>query len=244
MEKKFAIIGLAVIFILAAGPGIVLAATKIKTAATKKLGSASASRANTVLRKPATPSPAKPVSSNNIFYDPQTSAYIQASTYYLMPNQTFTVAGSYFAPNEQVEILAAGVSKIVTSDNRGNFTTDPFKLSLADIRSTVEVTAVGKSSHVTRSANLVVGTYYPTVVPDSYYKVLGSQVVFSGKSYAPGEQVSVYYSGKVLDTVTADSGGNFNYSVKVRDTAGSQEYNFIGRYTQTMFRVNLTVGLK
>jgi hypothetical protein len=173
----------------------------------------------------------------------QPDPYIILSSYYRLPNQTFTVSGRGFGVNEDVHVSFAGQTVAVTANNVGEFTAANISVPFSVINSNQTVTAHGVTSGLHKSATLVVGTFYPFVSPSAYFFLPGQNISFNGIRFAPGEQVAMRRGGENIGTFTADGSGSFSTgSALVPSFPGNYTYTFTGSLTGLVSTVNIIVG--
>ncbi|MBU6389296.1 hypothetical protein KGQ71_02150 [Patescibacteria group bacterium] len=136
----------------------------------------------------------------------QLNPLLNPSSYYLLPGQAYSIAGTGFAPTEDV-ILTQGTTQLshMAADSLGsvNFAGLVFP---ATRKPTLTFTATGQSSSAASTVDIAAGQYYPYALSDNYYTQPGSTVTVQGFSFAPGETVTV--TDGTSQTTTADSFGN------------------------------------
>jgi hypothetical protein len=87
------------------------------------------------------------------------------------------------------------------------------------------------------------GWYYVFVQPDSYYKIQGDTITFTGRHFVPGESVTVSLPHTTVTTVTADSVGNFKTGpITIPYNIGERVFTFSGNQSQIAFPVSINVG--
>ncbi len=136
------------------------------------------------------------------------SEYVILSSYYLLPGQSFTVSGFMFAPDETVTVSLADQQVSATANSAGEFTSPSITVPVSLINSSQNVTVAGNMGN-SASVQLSVGTFYPNVVPSSYFVLPGGPVSFQGSGFLPNEGINVTLNGNIVTSTTADASGNF-----------------------------------
>ncbi len=86
------------------------------------------------------------------------------------------------------------------------------------------------------------GYYYVLVTPDSYHKIQGGTVSFTGSHFYPNENVSVRSNGLTLGSVTADSAGKISTGLyAIPFESGKKTYTFTGSVSRIPFGVGITI---
>ncbi|MBI2644236.1 MAG: hypothetical protein HYW95_01850 [Candidatus Wildermuthbacteria bacterium] len=168
------------------------------------------------------------------------SSYILLSKYYVFPEEQVTVRGYGFGRNELVEVRVGTMTQIAQADARGNFVSPHFVVPFQDINSTLNILAQGRISGIRETAKLVVGSFYPQVVPSSYFVKPGGSVSFTGRNFAPNEEVRVERQGNFFMLAKTNSSGGFvarELDLPYRE--GILDYSFIGQNSKTQARVTL-----
>jgi hypothetical protein len=87
------------------------------------------------------------------------------------------------------------------------------------------------------------GHYFVFVTADSYYKIEGSTVSFSGSHFYPNEVVMITSGGSTIGSVTADATGTFSTGLyAVPYISGLKTYRFTGVVSNRPFDVDIKVG--
>ncbi|MBX4192045.1 hypothetical protein KW798_00980 [Candidatus Parcubacteria bacterium] len=165
------------------------------------------------------------------------------SSNYVVPGDTLSFSGSGFAPGEVVTLSLK--NKNITSwraNSSGNFTNAgsynvPF--SLED--SSQYFSVVGNTSNYPISINVVVGTFYPTLTPSTYFAPRGSTISALGENYAPGEPVTLFVNGSALGTRMADQRGTVSWSFGLPTSGLETRVEALGLWSNT--RASQTVTL-
>ncbi len=170
--------------------------------------------------------------------------YLILSPYYLLPGNTFTVQGDGFVPHEEVEIMANGMTDMVTANGGGEIESEAFMVPFSWINSQVTISARGDESNKTVSAQLSIGSFYPVVSPSQYYfPNSNGSLTFTGHHFAPGETVNIMMGGSNVGNATADGGGGFSSgNVTLPTNPGRYEYTFRGEDSGTSYTVAIYVG--
>ncbi|RYF29664.1 MAG: hypothetical protein EOO17_00550 [Chloroflexi bacterium] len=167
-------------------------------------------------------------------------ASVGASDYYVKPGTEITLSGNGFAANEEITITAGTYSVKTTADKNGAFSL-LFTVPFGSTKGSIDITATGSRSTAVSTTTLTLAPYTPTVSPSTYYATPGSDVVFTGSGYIPGETVSIVFQGQVRGTETADSKGNFVSKVYTLPYGKIADYILISNLSDVSLNVN--VGL-
>ncbi|MBX4197738.1 CHRD domain-containing protein [Candidatus Parcubacteria bacterium] len=86
------------------------------------------------------------------------------------------------------------------------------------------------------------GHYFVFVSPDSYYKMQGGAVSFTGTHFYPGETVTIRRDGTVVGTAVANASGQFmTGNVDIPYASGQRSFTFIGSVSNISFPVGIWV---
>lgn len=155
---------------------------------------------------------------------------ISPSTYFVAPGERFTISGTGFAVGESVAITIEGVGTVTTTaTSTGSFVNaGPF---VAPYRgASLHAVAVGDKSGVKAIADIVQGTLNPQVTPNTWHVPSGSDIIFSGTGFAPGELVRMTNNQGASSTITADAKGSFRNHAVATDFGDDRSvtYTFVG----------------
>ncbi|MDB5187544.1 MAG: hypothetical protein JWO50_64 [Candidatus Kaiserbacteria bacterium] len=131
---------------------------------------------------------------------------ITPSSYYVIPNASVTITGSGFAPNETVSLSAGSATTTTTTDALGTFSA-PIIIPFGGAGATI--LATGSQSNATAQVGVTLATFFPSIVPSSYYLYPGDSLTFTGAGFAPNENVTITSSGAATSTITTNSFGGF-----------------------------------
>ncbi|MDQ5955240.1 MAG: hypothetical protein QG621_243 [Patescibacteria group bacterium] len=135
------------------------------------------------------------------------------------PFSTITIAGTGFAPGEQVQVSLGLNSTTTIADTSGSFA--HAELTIPNLPPGLYlVLAIGQSSGTPTFSYLYVQSLYPLASPSSWYIAPGSTLTWSGSGFAPNETLSVALTGSTtLATFSTDTHGSFT-------AAGSSQVPF------------------
>ncbi len=165
---------------------------------------------------------------------------VQLDTYTAKPGYDFGVSGSGFTSNEQVDVIlgsAKGAPLAVLSASAGGNIAGRIKVPMRRAGE-YPLYFVGRVSQSPASVGFNIQGFKPWVVFDAYAPEPGFTLRFSGKDFAPGEQVLVYLTtprGQPVATVQADVDGTFTHAggfVIPKGLAGRQTLVFVGKQSQ------------
>jgi hypothetical protein len=165
---------------------------------------------------------------------------VQLDTYTAKPGYEFGVSGSGFTSNEQVDVnlgSANGPPLAVLSASSAGEIVGRIKVPMHRAGE-YPLYFVGRVSQSPASVGFNIQGFKPWVVFDTYAPEPGFTLRFSGRDFAPGEQVLVYLTtsrSQPIATVRADVDGTFsNASVLVIPKAltGHQTLIFVGETSQ------------
>jgi len=92
-------------------------------------------------------------------------------------------------------------------------------------------------------ATTTLGWFYVFAEPDSYYKIQGDSIRFSGSHFVPGETVTITTEGTSVGAAIANANGNFtSQTFTVPYGVGMRTYTFSGSASQIPFQVRVNVG--
>lgn len=166
--------------------------------------------------------------------------YITLSSYYVFPQNSFTVSGHRFLPHESVILSTAWTTGTVTTDAQGSFLSPAFIVPLSMAGKGARVTARGLTSNWGDEIMMVAGGYYPTVKASRYFAAPGSAITFSGKGFAPHEPVLIDRAGASVATAQANSNGNFT-ALQNLPAVSTGNVSYTLRGTQSGMRVNVAI---
>jgi hypothetical protein len=169
---------------------------------------------------------------------------ITPSSYFVLPGQAFTLAGTGFAPSEQIAISINGSSTAISpADKWGGFSGVAFTAPYLS-NSILSVAASGISSHASATVPVAVGGLYPVVNPNSYYLAPGDAISFSGTGFAPGETINVAHNAITLTTIAANASGSFSGASTSIPISGSGDFVFLfkGNLSGASFPLTVTIA--
>lgn len=173
--------------------------------------------------------------------DPDRGAHILLTDYYVLPGESFKVKGARFRPNETVEVEAFGETMTVEASGSGAFLTDEFVAPWSAADAKVWVTAVGAVTPE-QSIKLAVGTYYPFARPAKYAVKPATKIKFSGRDWAPDEEVEIKHESKTLGLIKASGGGSFlSDEFGMPSLKGTYFFSLTGDLTHKTSTVKITV---
>lgn len=165
--------------------------------------------------------------------------HIELSHYYALPNQSIRITGYDFAPNELVTIHIFNVAHQAKANSKGQFGTATITVPFTYINTRVPITAEGAASG-THTAELVVGSFYPHVEPNTYFTRPGNKIIFRGRDFAPNEPITVSNGGVAVANTRANSSGGFSgLTVSTHSFPGALTYTISGDYSGTRSMVTL-----
>ncbi len=178
---------------------------------------------------------------------------VNPSSYYFTPGSQISFNGGGFAANEKINIYETGTTTILssfTADNFGSFNSaGSFNLPPAYNGLTKNFRLTGETSGQAASTNVVIGDYYPSAAPSSYWLLPGADLSFSGSGFAAGETIEVKLgeSGATVSTIVADQNGSFNLKgntpADANSSGGVAKYYLIGNSSHASASpVNVTIG--
>jgi len=181
------------------------------------------------------------------------SPWVVLDDYSPTPEHPVGFAGSDFTPGEKVYVFLnqvdSGPVAVVQAGPDGSFKA-PSALSLGpDVKGKQTLIFVGSESQTTTKAQFTVQPYPASLELTIYAGPPGSQVAFTGRGFARGEEVDAYIgepaTGKAVSTFKADDSGTFTGagSFRVpRDTkAGDLTLSVVGRVSDARASVTFTV---
>jgi hypothetical protein len=141
----------------------------------------------------------------------------EASSYYVLPNAPLGFKGRHFAPYEPVKLFDGNNNLITTftADGGGNFDTVstiptiPWDWYSSNRTYHMEGQMTGAKS----SLEVVIGHFWPNITPKSYYVPFNYTMEVKGENFAPNEQVDLYLNGTLVQSKTADGGGNLMFTI-------------------------------
>ena len=171
---------------------------------------------------------------------------VHLNTYSGEPGYTFGVSGSGFTSNEQVDIFLGSAKSaplaVLSATPRGDIAGE-IKVPMRQAGE-YSLYFVGRVSQTVASVGFNIQAFKPWVVLDTYSPLPGATLRFSGRDFAPGEQVLVYLTaphGQPITTVQADTYGTFTHAgdfVIPDALTGRQVLVFVGKQSQ----VSVTAG--
>jgi hypothetical protein len=165
---------------------------------------------------------------------------VQLDTYTAKPGYDFGVSGNGFTSNEQVEVIlgsAKGMPLATLSASTGGDIAGRIKVPMLRAGE-YPLYFVGRVSQSPASVGFDIQGFKPWVVFDSYAPEPGFALRFSGRDFAPGEQVLVYLTtprGHPVTTLRADVDGTFTHAgsfVIPTTLTGHQTLVFVGEQSQ------------
>jgi hypothetical protein len=175
---------------------------------------------------------------------------VQLNTYSGEPGYTFGVSGSGFTSNERVDIFLGSAKSAPLAVLRATLRGDIAGQIKVPMRQAGEYPLyfVGHVSQTLASVGFNIQAFKPWVVLDTYAPLSASTLRFSGKDFAPGEQVLVYLTaphGQPITTVQADTYGTFTHAgdlVLPSTLTGHQVLVFAGQQSQVSTTASFEVS--
>jgi large repetitive protein len=165
---------------------------------------------------------------------------ITPSSYYSAPGGILSLAGSGFAPNEQVQVSLGTNTQTVTANSMG-----AFNISSVQAPSTpnmpAAISGLGLSSGASTNFNISIGQYYPSITPSMWFGYGGDSVTMSGSGFAPNETITI--SGAATGTVTTNSMGEFSGFTTTLPNSNAN-YTFTGSSSITPFNFSIALGTR
>jgi hypothetical protein len=164
------------------------------------------------------------------------------------PGDTATVSATGFGPGETVDVywgrLSGTPAATLTADSSGSISRATVPVGLAPVGPTTLV-LVGTKTQATATAPYQMLGLYPNTTPHPYAVQSGHPMTYTGRGFAPGEQVLVYFnasSGTPALAVQANSGGRFSTSFLVPfGLGGRQTLTAIGAQSRASVSTSFTV---
>jgi hypothetical protein len=155
------------------------------------------------------------------------------------PGDTVSVSAHGFGHGEKVDVFwgrASGTPALtLTADSSGSIGRASVPVGVAPVGPTTLV-LVGRKTHTTATASYLMLGLYPGTASHPYAVRAGKAITFTGKGFAPGEQVGIYLgsaTGMPALTTTANGGGGFSLSFVVPfGLKGSQRLTAIGEQSR------------
>lgn len=134
---------------------------------------------------------------------------VSPSTWYTPPGTSVSFSGSGFNPNEEVIIIQSGANiTTVTANGTGDFISNPITIPVT-ATSSANFVFTGSESNASASVDITLAGFSPQVDPSAWYTLPGSNVIFTGINFAPGETVDISVNGTILAAATTDAAGGF-----------------------------------
>jgi hypothetical protein len=174
---------------------------------------------------------------------------VQLDAYAGEPGYVFRVAGGGFTSGEEVDIFlgsAMGAPLAVLTATTGGDIAGQVKVP-ARPSGVYPLQFVGRVSQTPASVKFDIEAFKPWVVLDTYSPLPGAPVRFSGRDFAPGEQVLVYLTaarGQPVTTIEADADGTFTHAgdfVVSSGLTGHQILVFVGQQSQVPYSTTFDV---
>ena len=132
---------------------------------------------------------------------------ITPSTWYTARDMNLTFTGTEFGANEEITIqLNEEPVGSATADVNGSFVSGPILVPYAT--PSAHFTFIGSESEATATLDITLAPYFGQIIPSAWYAPVGSNMIFTGSGFAPGETVSMTFNDADLGMVTADTNGN------------------------------------
>lgn len=172
---------------------------------------------------------------------------VTPSSYYVMPGAELSFSGSGFAPHETIVVAGDSGSSTLSSfaaDGSGAFSASgAFAVPILMSGATHAFTLTGAKSGATASADVTIGSFYPSLAPASYYAVPNASLLVSGAGFAPDESVTISTPGASSTIATADADGAFSSSIIVPfSKTGSATITAVGSLSKASTSVGITLA--
>lgn len=138
-------------------------------------------------------------------------ASVTPSSYYVMPGSTLSFSGARFAPGETVHVrdaTSATLAEVVTN-TLGSFANGGAVTVPLSARESISYTLSGLLSKAEAAISVGVGSFYPSLLPSSYFVQPGTTITLSGFGFGTNEGVEVMIDGIPVTTASATSSGSF-----------------------------------
>ncbi|MDB5225624.1 MAG: hypothetical protein JWL87_576 [Candidatus Adlerbacteria bacterium] len=140
---------------------------------------------------------------------------LNPSSYYSAPGMQITLAGSGFAPDEDVVVEVEGDEVGTAHTNAlGSFSGLMVKVPTTP-NSLATISATGEKSGSNPSFDMAIGAYYSWINLSTWYEKGGMPLTITGHNYLPGEEVVAKSGSQELGSGTADSMGDVTIAARV-----------------------------
>ena len=174
---------------------------------------------------------------------------VTPSAYNVKPGTAFFVTGTGYVASEKADLFIGSslIPITATVDKMGTVIFNKVALPFGSTTKTISLTITGETSLASASVIITPASFSPQVNTNFYYILPGQSLQFTGKGFAPNENVTVYTGTtelSKLESIKADSEGSLmpNSFIIPFDAKGGVKLSFNGELSNVLSSLSINIA--